>query len=302
MAEPRQPPSRSAPGGPDRRRTRVLTLALLLLVPPAGRFAFQMLMQDRLVYVSRRYISPPAMMALPGSSFTRYTSGDGREQWGFRIDAPPSAPSPPDGLPAFYLFFYGRGALAVNNAPICSQLALTTGASFFIVEYRGQGFNEGPPGASGFLADAVGAYDTLEAQGAFERGVGVIGHSMGVGVSLALAEVRPIDRMILVSGSTSLIDSARLRTPWPVGLLLRDDWPNERRLRSLVQRPVTGRPAAIAILHGGRDELVPVDMAHRLAEASGGLAGLRVYPRAAHNDIFNFALNDIARFMRGGAF
>jgi fermentation-respiration switch protein FrsA (DUF1100 family) len=203
-------------------------------------------------------------------------------------------------LPAYYLFLYGRGGVVVNNAPICSQLALTTGASFFIVEYRAHGYNEGQPGAAGFVADAIGAYDTLKAQGALDRGVGVIGHSMGVGIGLALAEVRPVDRMILVSGSTSLIEVARRREPWPVMLLLREDWPNEGRLMSLGQRPPDERPRAIAVLHGALDEAVPIEMAQRLATAAGNGAALRIYPQAAHNDIFNFAMSDIAHFMNGG--
>jgi fermentation-respiration switch protein FrsA (DUF1100 family) len=291
-------PAAKAPGS---LRTKLLAgLLLILLLLLGGRFAFQIFLQDRLAYVSRRYISTPAIMALPGSAFTTYTTQDGRRQWGYRIDAPASAPKVPEELPAFYLFLYGRGGVVINNAPICSQLALTTGASFFIVEYRAHGFNEGQPGAAGFVADAVGAYDTLKAQGALDRGVGVIGHSMGVGVGLALAEVRPIDRMILVSGSTSLLEGARRREPWPVVLLLREDWPNERRLLAMEQGPSTNRPRAIAVLHGARDEVVPVEMAHRLATAAGSMGSLRVYPQAAHNDIFNFALSDIAHFMRGG--
>lgn len=286
-------------GVPGRTKFLAVTLGILVLLA-GGRLAFQVLLQDRLAYNSRRYVSPPSVMGLPGSEFTPYRTADGRDQLGFRIDAPPSAPQIPDGLPAFYLFFYGGGSIASNNVPLCSQLALTTGASFFIVEYRGHGYNDGRPGAAGYVADAVGAYDTLLAQGALSRGVGVIGHSLGVGVSLALAEERPVNRMVLVSGATSLMEVARLREPWPVTLLLREDWPNEIRLHSLVQRTGVGRPGAIAILHGARDELVPVDMASRLAAAAGEAGQSKIYQRAAHNDIFNFAMSDIAHFMRGG--
>lgn len=289
---------RAVKTGRRRRRLGLFLLAVaLLLLLALGR---PLLMQDEFMYFPRRYASAPPRPGSPSLPFAPYTTADGRTQWGYRIEPPPGAPAVPEGLPAFYLVFYGNASLAEEMAPVFDVLARETGCGFFIVDYRGYGFNEGKPSERGMTDDAIGAYDTLKSQGDLDHGAGVIGHSMGAAAALALAEARPVDRLALLSPFTSVRALARAIMPWPLAQLARNDWPNDRRLAAILHRPAGERPAAIGLIHGERDEIIPASMSRTLAALPGGGLELKVYDRAMHNDIFDYALDDLARFLRGG--
>jgi uncharacterized protein len=272
-------------------------LAPTFLILTLFAFATPVMFQDLMMYFPRRYsMSAPAQ----GGPFAPYTTTDGLTQWGYRVSPTRGAVGVGEGLPAFYLVFYGNASLATDMAPLFEHIANHTGCSFFIVDYRGYGFNPGKPNERGMTADAIGAYDTLKAEGAFERGVGVIGHSIGAAVAVALAEARPVDRMLLISPFTSVGAMARATVPWPLSRLARNDWPNDERLARLLARPEDERPAAIGLIHGERDEIIPASMSRELAALPGGNMELHIHERAMHNDIIDFALNDVVRFLRGG--
>ncbi len=290
-----------APGRTSINRGLLLVLSILILLV-AVKLLVPALIQDRIAYGPRRYLNRPTVTTLPGSGFEKYTAADGREQWGFRITAPANGMKPAEGLPQFYIVLYGSGSIATEWVLMCSALAVKTGCSFFIVEYRGFGFNDGNPSRRGVTNDAIGAYDTLKAQGALDDGVGVIAHSLGTGVTLALAEARPVDSMILASSATSLREAAWHSRPWPIAMLAREDWPTERRLRKLMNRPPAERPRFIALLHGERDRGIPADMSRRLAAIAPDEIQLRIYDEANHNDIFDFAQDDIEQLIRDGTF
>ncbi len=290
-----------APGRTSIHKGLLLVLAILILLV-AVKLLVPALIQDRIAYGPRRYLNRPTVTTLPGSGFEKYTTADGREQWGFRINAPATSVKPAEGLPQFYIVLYGSGSLATEWVLMCSALAVKTGCSFFIVEYRGFGFNDGRPSRRGVINDAMGAYDTLKAQGVLDDGVGVIAHSLGTGVTLALAEARPLDGIILASAPTSLREIAWLNRPWPIAMLAREDWPNEKRLRKLMKRTPGERPRFIALLHGENDPGIPADMSRRLAAVAPEEIQLRIYDQADHNDIFDFAQDDIEQLLRGGTF
>lgn len=301
VEEPGSPEGATAAAISATRRARVrwirgIGIPLLLFTGIA--FALPHMLQDYLMYFPRRYQGKPPGPVSLFSRFEPYTTADGLAQWGQRIYPPPGAPHLPAQLPDVYLVFYGNGSLASEMGFFFAPIAVETGAGFFIVDYRGYGFNPGRPTEAGLTADAIGAYDTLKAAGTFQRGVGVIGHSMGAAAALALAEVRHVDRLLLIAPFTSIRDMARETMPLPVALIARDGWPNERRLAGLLARPDGERPSAIAILHGARDEIIPVGMGRRLASLPGPPVELRVLENSGHNDLSSV---EIVRFIRGQA-
>lgn len=300
MARPSSPVPRTPKSGKPPVGRGVIVLAAFVILLLASRLGFQIGFQDRLLYPPNRYIELPTPSRVPGSRFVQYTTPAGEERWGYRVDPGPAASPVPEDLPDSYILIYGGGSSANLAAPVAERLAALTGASFFIVEHRGHGFNDGQPDAEGLVADAVEAYDMLRAQGDFQNGVGVMGHSRGAGVALALAQRRPVDRLLLLSAATSLKDIAAIRRGTWTSLILREDWPNERRLRRLLQRPGAERPAAIGIIHGANDRAVPVWMARQLAAVSPEEIQLRIYEHQGHNDILDKGLEDVARFIRGG--
>jgi hypothetical protein len=274
-------------------------LSTFALVAGVSALGVPVFFQDSLTYFPRRYPGSPPAEVSPGPGFHAYQTADGLQQWGYRIDPSAGAPSVPEGLPHFYLVFYGNGSLASEVAMFFDYFSRKTGCGFFIVDYRGYGFNPGRPSERGLTHDALGAYDMLKAGGDFEKGIGVIGHSLGGAVSISLAEKRHVDRMLLLSTFTSVRDVARETMPLPIAMVVRNDWPSEQRLGSILRRPADQRPSAIGLIHGARDEVIPAHMSRRLAELPNKGIELLIIDRAAHNDIFDFAADNVVDFLQG---
>lgn len=271
--------------------------AFLLLLFGVGLPVF---LQDSMMYFPRKYAGDPPAAQDPEPPWFAYTTADGVRQWGYRVDPPPGAPeAPADGVGA-WLVFYGNGSLALEMADIFEPVAREIGCTVYIVDYRGYGYNGGRPNEKNLTNDAVGAYDSLKAEGALEGGVGVIGHSMGSAVALALAGERPVDRLLLVSPFTSVRAMAREYLPLPLAVVARNDWPNEARLEALVARPEDGRPASIGLMHGAQDEIIPVAMGRELAALAPKVIQMKVYDRAMHNDIFDSCEDELLAFMKDG--
>lgn len=263
-------------------------------------FGMPFFLQDSMMYFPRQYSGPRPSAENPDAPWFAYTTADGVRQWGYRVDPPPGAPEPAADMPAAWLVFYGNATLAVEMADVFEPLSAVTGCTVYIVDYRGYGFNEGRPNETTLTHDALGAYDTLKEEGAFEDGVGVIGHSMGAAVGLALAGERPVDRLLLISPFTSVRELAREYLPLPLALVARNDWPNKDRLQALLQRPEGERPSSIGLMHGGRDEIIPVSMGRDLAKLAPETIQLKVYDNAMHNDIFAYTGEAMLSFMKNG--
>lgn len=257
--------------------------------------------QERLLFFPFRY---PAFIE-PGKGITKcfipYTAEDGKKEYGCLIEpkAPAAAPAAPE--PRFYMVYLGNGSVARDMIPYFQEIADATGCSFFSVDYRGYGFNEGKPSETGLTSDGLGAYDTMKGEGRFEKGVGVIGLSMGGGVAYAVAEKRPVDRLITMSTYTSLDDMARRFSVWPVYLFMRHHFPNAKRLAEIAARPDGERPKEICIMHGKRDKLIPFRMGEALAATPG--KGIKFYPyeKAVHFDIPGHAMGALKEILASEA-
>lgn len=281
------------PPAPDRRRVRILAgilggLVFLLAAAPVA-------LQNRIVYHPERYPFPE-----PGKGrakeFREYRTRDGRVQWGALLPPgdPPGGEAP---FPRFHLVFGGNGSTAYGLVPFCRELAERTGCGFFLVDYRGYGFNPGEPTEEGLLHDGIGAYDTLASEGFFEEGVGVIGHSLGGAVAIAVADARPVDTLATYSTFASIPEVAEDLIPVPVGFLLRNEWPSERRVGAIAARPPEARPLDIVFFHAELDRLILPRHGERLAAAAPGLAELVVVSGVGHGRIHLDALDATVDFL-----
>ncbi len=258
--------------------------------------------QDSATYHPARY--DPSKRPGEGShkNFRPYTAADGRRHWGCLIEPSVPSDSPESEIPrpGFYIVLSGNASTAMGGVPFFEGLARRTGCGFFLVDYRGYGFNEGRPGETGLIDDAVGAYDTLKGGGHFrdDRGVGVIGTSLGGAVALALGEKRPVDSLVLISTFTSIREMAREVVIWPIYLIARNRWRSQDRLEEIVSRPLEKRPQKIWIFHGRRDEVIPYRMGEQLAATAGDLATFIPLDRAAHNDAESYALPQLEKILR----
>lgn len=111
---------------------------------------------------------------------------------------------------------------------------------------------------SDVVAAVRGAYDELKrADGA---PVYVMGRSIGVGVALAACAHDPPAGLGLVSGFASL----KNLVPWPLRWAIDNRFDNMNRMSNMSSVPTF-------VLHGEKDEVVPVDNARKLASTAGDL-------------------------------
>ena len=104
--------------------------------------------------------------------------------------------------------------------------------------------------------DALAAYAFTRARYPAERIV-LWGESLGTGVAVALAAQQPVGHLILQSPFTSAADVGAQRY-WfvPVGLLMKDQFRSDLRIGKVT--------APVLVLHGDRDNIVPMALAERL--------------------------------------
>ena len=108
----------------------------------------------------------------------------------------------------------------------------------------------------GLLSDALAAYAFTTARYPGERIV-LWGESLGSGVAVALASQMPVAYVILQSPFTSAADVG-IHRYWfvPVRLLMKDQFRSDLRVGKIT--------APVLILHGDRDDVVPIALAERL--------------------------------------
>ncbi|KAA1473802.1 alpha/beta-hydrolase [Dentipellis sp. KUC8613] len=86
------------------------------------------------------------------------------------------------------LFFHGNAATRVLKRRIAYYQAYSNrlGANVLAIDYRGFGDSTGTPSEEGLEIDARAAWDWLEARGARQEDILVVGNSLGTGVSVQL--------------------------------------------------------------------------------------------------------------------
>lgn len=155
-----------------------------------------------------------------------------------------------------------------------------------MLDYRGYGKSTGRVANPQQLrADVRAVWDHFAPQYQGHNLV-VYGRSLGTALAADLAEQltaagRPPGLTVLVSPYSSMRELSAEFYPWVPGSLLRYPLDTGKHL------PQVRGP--ILLLHGARDELIPVQHAERL-QALVPHARLQVVPGAGHNDIHEFPL------------
>ena len=227
-------------------------------------------LQERLIFFPQPLTQDP-LKANPGVAIEEVNLivSDRVRLHGWLVKATP-APSP-----APLLIYFG------GNAEEVSWLASTAGQyagwSLLMLNYRGYGRSEGKPGEAELFADALQIYD-YAARRADAGRVAVIGRSLGSGVAVYLAALRPVAGVILVSPYDSVESVAKGVYPFlPIGLMLK------HRFDSLARAP--GVKAPLLCLVAGDDRVIPRPHSERLYAAWGGKKQWREIPGTGHDDV-----------------
>lgn len=218
---------------------------------------------------------------------------------------------------------------------ILRQGGAQQGLCFLLLDYPGYRDNEGTPSAGSALCSGVAAVGAavkqLAERGTFPAALGFWGHSLGCAASAQLAArlacsppcwllddpsrklrlSQPM-RLVLSAPFTSIPDVGRallvgnVRGAGPFIALAeatsRHRWDNVHSIRALAVAASRGQvPAVVHIVHGTKDEIVPVHMGrslHRLCEAIG-LHGCTFTerPGASHNDVLEEAFGEYTRLV-----
>jgi pimeloyl-ACP methyl ester carboxylesterase len=175
------------------------------------------------------------------------------------------------------VFFVGNGEDLYSGA-LQAQALARYGLMVIVPEYPGYGGSDGAPGKGAILECADATLD-LAVRRARELGVPLLcgGSSLGCFPAVHLATKGGIERLLLRAPATTLADAARGRFWWlPLGWLLRHDFDN-LALAEKVRCPVL-------VVHGEQDQIVPLELGRRLAQALPRAELLEV-PGHGHNDL-----------------
>jgi fermentation-respiration switch protein FrsA (DUF1100 family) len=203
------------------------------------------------------------------------SSGDGNEIHALHWPANPGRPT--------LLYLHGNAQSVFEWALVRLELtALDCG--LLLIDYPGYGKSQGTPTEAGLYASAHAAYEWLrDEQAAAADAIIVLGKSLGGGVATELASLKPVAGLILESTFCSVVHLAKKLYPFvPTNMLFKTE-----RFDSLTRIPNITVP--VLVIHGDRDELIPLAQGRALLDAAREPKSLYVVNGAGHNDVAQVA-------------
>ena len=176
--------------------------------------------------------------------------------------------------PEAVVYFGGNAEDVSLNLP--DFRAAFPGHSLFLMHYRGYGGSAGEPSEEGLFADGVALLDRVVAA---HPNVTLIGRSLGSGIAVRLAAVRPVSQLVLVTPYDSILGIAQQQFAlFPVRWMLRDKY-ESWRYAPLVSAPVL-------LLAAEHDEVIPRASTELLrTRFQQGNLRYAVIPNTGHNTI-----------------
>lgn len=180
---------------------------------------------------------------------------------------------PKDGARA--LIYFGGNAEDVSLS-MPSFSAGFPDSAIYLLHYRGYGGSSGSPSEKVLFGDALTLFDEVHAK---HPEVEIVGRSLGSGIAVYVSNLRPVNRLVLVTPYDSLQELAARQFPFfPVRWLLLDKF-ESRRFAPLVTAPTM-------IIAAEHDEVVPRESTELLrSRFKGARVSFKVLPGTGHNTI-----------------
>ena len=264
----------------NRRSLMLLSVVVLALV---GAYAFRLwLIQGSLIYVPQRTTVALATAAsAQGAKRLNFTAAQ-QQQIAWLL--PPTSTAPA----VLWIACIGNGGCAARwfEQPdfLLPTLHRTTGAAILAIDYPSFGECPGEPNPSSILTLSRAAQEAALSELGWTRAatrIGIIGMSLGTGIASQHAVAEGLDRLVLISPYTSLLDLALQSQPWPFPYLLSHRYDNRAALQHLANNPV----AKVLIYHGDADLTIPVEHAGSLAAAFPQLIDYHELPGVRHDNV-----------------
>ena len=264
-----------------------VTAGSTVLVGLALAFLLTRLLENSVIFFPARYpvgVWEPQRLGVAAED-VYFETADGLRLHGWWFEArgaiadAADAEGPIDGAPVL-LWSHGNAGNLTGRARHAQVLA-DEGVSVFVFDYRGYGRSEGSPNEPGIYEDAEAAYRYLSQERGIEPGrIVLLGRSLGSAPAALLATKVPHAGTVLISPLPSSKRMARrmffglpidlfTSTRFPVAT-----WAAERRMPLLV-------------IHGDRDNVIPVEFGREVYDAAAEPKELLLLPGAGHNDILD---------------
>ena len=190
------------------------------------------------------------------------------------------------------LYFHGNGGNLAGRADRIKQFQ-DGGFGILIMSYRSYSGSSGAPSEEANIRDALHAYDWLGVRGIGADRIVLFGESLGTGVASQVASKRGVAGVILDAPYSSFVDIASFAYPYvPVRLLLQDRYQSDQHIAKI--------DAPLLIMHGAKDEVIPVSMGKALFMAAIEPKKIIVFPNGGHTDLFDHgAMAEVRAFMEG---
>jgi hypothetical protein len=239
----------------------------LLVVAYVGACAWLYVNQKKLTYYPNTETTPAATVGLADFQQVAIRTPDGETLVGFW-----KAPAPGRGV---VIYLHGNGG-NILRSPRAERMRALADDGFGVlgIDYRGYGGSTGSPSEKGLLTDANAAFDWAHASAPASK-IAVFGESLGTGVSVHLASVRPVAGVALDSPYAAIVRVGEIYYPgFPHRLLLKDQFWSERWIRDV--------HAPVFIAHCTADEQIPLKEAQRLFAAANQPKEMMVIKGCAH--------------------
>ncbi len=179
-----------------------------------------------------------------------------------------------------WVWFHGNAGNISHRVDNLELVHDRLGVNVFLFDYRGYGQSQGTPSEQGTYLDAQAAlaYVRTRDDVASDRIV-YFGRSLGSAIAVELATQDAPYALILESPLPSIRYMVRQAYPFlPIGPLLRTKYDTLAK--------IGGVNAPLLVLHGDRDDMIPIEGGREVFDAAGGPKSFHTIEGAGHNDTY----------------
>jgi uncharacterized protein len=193
------------------------------------------------------------------------------------------------------LWFHGNAGNISHRLENIKMLYDRVPLNIFIFGYRQYGKSEGKISEHGTYIDAKAALEYLHSRKDINHEkIIFFGRSLGSAVAVHLAVEDKCCALILETPFTSTKELAKFLYPFlPLGYIIKTKYDSITKIKDV--------KAPVLILHGDKDELVPIEQGRKLYEAANEPKEFYTIPDATHNDTYIVGgeeyFNTIRRFV-----
>jgi fermentation-respiration switch protein FrsA (DUF1100 family) len=246
----------------------LLALLVLVVVGYVGVIAYMYFNQRALQYSARGEVFTLSDTALTGATDVAIESGGSVVNGWYQPPAP--------GMPV--IIYYKGNSKSFSEENERFEQFVADGYGFLAFDYRGFPASPGEISEANILADAIAAYDWLDAQ--IDAPIVIWGRSLGSGPATYVASQRDAEALLLETPFLSAVNVAAERYPiLPVGLVMQDQFRNDLWIKDVTE--------PVLVAHGTADRTIDVTNGERLHALAPNPDALWIVEGADHSDLWD---------------